>query len=85
MLKHLVIQTLLHKKDIHLLYRTNICSSKCVQWTGKSEIYADNSAQNKKINQWCDCDHIIFSPQFSRKKKIGELILGVQPIRSLQT
>ena len=57
MLKHLVTQTLLQKKYPFVI--PHDCSNKCVQWTGKGEIYADNSAQNKKINQWCDCDHII--------------------------
>ena len=44
MLKHLVTQTLLQKKYPFVI--PHDCS-KCVQWTGKSEIYADNSAQNK--------------------------------------
>ena len=75
MLKHLVTQTLLQKKYPFVI--PHDCS-KCVQWTGKSEIYADNSAQNKKINQWCecDCDHIISKVHNFPEKKNGEFFLA---------
>ena len=65
-------------KKISICYTTHDCSNKCVQWTGKSEIYADNSAQNKKINQWCecDCDHIISKVHNFPEKKNGEFFLA---------